>query len=47
MDCTTCLYKDDCTNGCIGYVEDEATSEARAAYEELQADIERDERAGE
>lgn len=40
--CSTCLYKDVCVD-CVGYVEDEKTASARAEYEELCADVEREE----
>jgi len=43
--CTTCLYRgEDCKDfGCPGYVEDpEVAAKARADWEDLKADIERE-----
>lgn len=45
--CVTCLYREDCAGPCTGYVMDVETREAKDAYEELVADIERDEQSTE
>lgn len=41
--CGTCLYRDDCAETCTGYVMAAEAREAKDAYYELVADIERDE----
>lgn len=41
--CDSCLYRDDCAETCIGYVINKETSDAKDAYEELLADIAREE----
>jgi hypothetical protein len=45
--CGTCLYRAECDGTCTGYVMDAETREAKDAYYELVADIERDEQSTE
>lgn len=41
--CDSCLYRNNCAGSCTGYVMDDETRNAKDAYEELLADIEREE----
>ena len=46
-DCRTCAYRDDCTTTCMGYLPDDDTQTERDNWDELAADVKRDDSVGE